>query len=362
MAEQSKKKSKMVYLLAILFQKTDEEHGLTREEIETELSKYGIEIGRKSFSDDYKELNILSQNLGLNFEIKIEKTNGRSEYRLKNRIFSTGELKILVDIVQAAKPITEKMSQDLIKKIELLGSERSRNELNRHVIVAGRSKTTNDKIFDNADIIYEAIRDHKKLKFKYFNWNIKKEKEYKKDIYMVSPAALVWNHDNYYLLAKDEIHAAALREELKDERKEVSKIELEKKISEESKRHYRVDKMERIELLDEDSTINEEEYRTSQFTQKITGMYEMYDGKRETIRLRGHKNRVGVLIDRFGKNFPIREDVNDPEYFVARIEVYYSAQLLNWLLAIDSIEILGPENVVEDVRKKIDKFSKLYKK
>ena len=244
------------------------------------------------------------------------------------------ELKLLVDAIQSSKFITEKKSQELIKKLGTLVSVHEAKQLKRQVYVAGRAKAINENIFYNVDAIHKAIEENKKVRFQYFQWNTKKEMELRKngDWYEVSPWALMWEDENYYLVAFDRV---------------AGKI-----------KHYRVDKMLKMSSMDSDREGREifEQSNVSEYTRKNFGMFA---GEEETVKLEVHNGLVGVILDRFGTDTMIIPA--DKEHFRVNVRVSVSNQFFGWIFGLgDGIKILGPENVKMKMKEEIEKIQKFY--
>lgn len=195
----SNQKLKILYLAKILLDNTDANHDITLQEIIDKLSANNVTAERKSLYDDIARLD--------EFGIKIKKTQyGKTyHYQVVKRDFELAELKLLVDSVAAAKFITEEKSNELIKKIEHLTSKHNATMLQRQVYVAGRVKSMNNGIMENVDAIHTAIAENSKISFQYFQWNVKKEAELKRDgkRYEVSPWGLSWDDEYYYLIGYD---------------------------------------------------------------------------------------------------------------------------------------------------------------
>ena len=214
-------KLKLLYIIKILSEKTDDEHGITTQNLIAELERFEIQAERKSIYNDIEQLRQFG------YDIVADKSKNIGGYYLASRQFELPELKLLVDAVQASKFITIKKSNELIKKIESLVSRYEAKQLQRQVYVSNRVKTENENIYYNVDYIHKAIQNNVKISFQYFEWNIDKEMRFRKDgkRYRINPWALIWRDENYYLVAFDEID---------------SKV-----------KHYRVDKMLDIEVLKE---------------------------------------------------------------------------------------------------------------
>lgn len=318
MAKGANQKLKLLYLMKILLEKTDETHSITMSEILSSLEAYGVSAERKSIYDDFEALRLYGM------DIIGEQRNKTYYYRVGQRDFELAELKLLVDAVQSSKFITAKKSSELIKKLENLGSKYEASQLQRQVYVSERIKTMNESIYYNVDIIHTAISSNVKIMFQYFQWNVDKKMELRKngEYYCISPWALSWDSENYYLIGYD-CEAQIIK-------------------------HYRVDKMLHIELTDAKREGKElfDKFDIAVYTKKMFGMY---DGEIETVKLECENRLAGVIIDRFGKNVNIIR--TDSDYFKVNIEVAVSQQFLAWVISIgDGLKIIGPENVVNMMR------------
>jgi len=336
MAKNPRQKQKLLYLQKILLEKTDENHGMTINELIEELEKYGITAERKSL---YSDLEIL-QTFGLDVCSHKSKT---VKYFIGARDFQISELKLLVDTVQSSKFITEKKSLELIEKLEKHASHYQAQQLRRQVYVANRVKTDNQTIYYNVDSIHQAINDDKAIEFYYNRWalnlgdvnKIHLERRKNGEKYNVSPFGLCWDDENYYLIAYD-----------KDSR-EI--------------RHYRVDKMEKINVLDEPRYGREvfEKFDIANYTKST---FSMFAGKSTDITLSVHKDLVGVIADRFGKRVFITDDKDTPENFIVKTNINLSQQFYGWLFALgDKVKITAPADAVNEYEKQLTAVSNLYK-
>ena len=199
MPKSEKQKLKLLYITQYLMEKTDENHIATTTELIDYLASNGITAERKSI---YTDIELL-----IDYGLDIVKVKGRpAGYQLVSRQFELAELKLLVDAVQASKFITSKKSRELIEKLETLCSKKEARQLHRQVVVTNRTKAVNENIYYNVDQIYSAIAGNVKIRFLYFEWNVKKEMQLRHDgaFYEVSPWLLTWDDDNYYLIAYDD--------------------------------------------------------------------------------------------------------------------------------------------------------------
>ncbi|MBU5474814.1 MAG: WYL domain-containing protein [Clostridiales bacterium] len=328
MAERTSQKLKLLYLMKILLQKTDETHGITMPEIISELNAYGISAERKGLYNDMECLRTYGM------EIAGYQEERAYYYKVVGRQFELAELKLLVDSVQSAKFITTKKSRELIEKITGLASKYEATQLNRQVYMAERIKTKNEGIYYNVDAIYNAIAENVKITFQYFQWNIKKQMELRHDgaLYQVSPWALSWDDDNYYLIAYDE--------------------------KEEKIKHFRVDKMLHIEMTEEkrEGRWVFKEFDIAVYARKMFGMF---DGEEEMVKILCHNSLAGVMIDRFGKDISLIPV--DEEHFSVTVRVAVSRQFLSWVMALgEGAKIIGPDIVVEQVKTEVERLVKQY--
>lgn len=323
MAKGMNQRLKLLYLLKIFEEKTDERHPLTLAEIGAELEGYGVKAERKSLYSDMEALRLYGADI-----IK-EQKGKQTFYYLGNRQFELAELKLLVDAVQSSRFITEKKSHELIGKLESLVSDRDAVLLQRQVFVADRVKTMNESIYYNVDHIHAAINGNEQIDFQYFQWNADKKMELKRsgEVYRVSPWALLWADENYYLIAYEK----------RDE-----KI-----------KHFRVDKMLNIEQNGKKREGKEyfEAFDLAAYQRKMFGMF---GGEEKKVKLRFKNELAGVVLDRFGKNTTFYPE--DEEHFHILVDVAISRQFLAWVLGLGSeAEILAPGEVVELMREELEK-------
>ena len=311
----AEEKLKILYLMQLLLEETDSAHPMNATQLcERMQSRYEYSFNRKTIYADIKRLQ--------EFGMKIAQTKGSSfGYYVEKRDFDLAELKLLVDAVQSSKFITKEKSEDLIRKLARLTGNENAKQLQRQVFIYNRIKADNDAIYSNVDAIHEAIQKNRQIGFKYCEWTVRKELVQKKSgaEYMVSPWALTWDDENYYLVAYD-----AAAEKIK---------------------HYRVDKMQEIRVTEEGRLGREnfKDFDLAAFARKTFGMY---GGEDRKITLEGENHLVGVVIDRFGTDVMIHP--HDQEHFHAGVTVTVSPQFFGWLAGIgNGIRISRPEDVRE---------------
>lgn len=330
MPKGSNQKLKLSYLTRIMLEKTDDEHGLTMQQVIDELAKYDIDAERKSIYDDFADM---TDKLGI--EIIKEKVGRETYYHVAGRDFEVAEVKLLIDAIQSSKFITEKKSNELIKKVKGLVSKYQAAQLQRQVYVQGRIKTMNESIYYNVDTLHAAIASNSRIKFQYCGWYPNKELVPLHDgkFFEVSPWALSWDDENYYLVAYDHY--------------------------EEKIKHYRVDKMVKISILDEKRGGKElfENFDMAVYSKMNFGMYH---GEIKKVHISFPDYMVGIFIDRFGKEIPIRS-VGDRRSETA-VSVAVSKQFFGWIASLGRwVKIEGPDDVVDQMREFAEKLLNTYK-
>ena len=328
MAKNEKQKLKLLYLYRILQEQTDEYHRLNAEQLISALDDYGITAERKSIYDDILTLQ--------EFGIDIVSQKGRNGgYYIASRTFELAELKLLVDAIQASRFITARKSNELIGKLSAMTSQSVAKTLQRQVYVAGRVKTRNEEVYYNIDQIHRAILQNKKIHFQYFEWKLdfsapeKVVKQYRHGgkRYSISPWALTWEDENYYMVGFDS---------------EANCI-----------KHYRVDKMEQIckTQMARDGKEHFEQVDIASYTRKFFGMFR---GEEKNVRLRCQNKFIGVIRDRFGTDLFFMPDTELPGYFRVTVPVVVSPQFFGWIAGLGgSVVILEPEEVCLQFQKQM---------
>ena len=312
MPKSPNQKLKLLVLLRYLMKSSDENHPLTVQDMIDELARHDIAAERKTIYDDIESL----RRFGVDIVQRRDRTTG---YYVAARDFELPELKLLVDSIQSSKFITQRKTLSLIKKIENLASVYDAQLLERQVYVRGRVKSMNESVYYNVDEISGAITRDRAIRFKYFEFTVSGQRRYRHGgaRYIVSPYALMWDDENYYLLAWDAT-AARLK-------------------------HYRVDKMTDIETLDQRRE-GKEAFRKldmSSYSQRVFGMF---GGEEQRVRLRFLNHLAGAVIDRFGKDTILSPDGD--EHFIISVDLVVSPQFFAWVFGFGAeAEILSPESV-----------------
>lgn len=330
MAKGTNQKLKLSYLCKIMQAKTDDEHSLTLSQIMDELERYGVTAERKSLYDDFA---VMTDKLGIEV---IKTPKGRETYyHVGERQFELAEVKLLIDAIQSSKFITENKSRTLISKIKSFVSDYQGKQLQRQVYINTRIKNMNESIYYNVDAIHTAIFNNKQIEFKYCEWTLDKKLIPKKagEKYIVSPWALTWANEYYYLVAYDSAAGKM--------------------------KHYRVDKMKEVSGKD-DLREGKEIFDKLDMGEYALENFSMFGGEIRRVHIEFPNNKVGIFIDRFGKDISIRE-AGEGRSMIA-VDLAVSSQFFGWIFALGpDVKVTGPEDVVQKMQQEAEEFLKNYR-
>ena len=313
-------KPKILYLLKILTERTDEAHPLTTNQLIAILQdEYGISAHRTTISKDIEVI----RNFGVDV-ITIHST--QCKYFIGDRRFELPELKLLIDAVQSSKFITKKKSDELINKIYSLTSESNKKKLKRNNYLACTVKPDNEQIYYIVDVINDAINKGKQIAFQYYDYTNFKDKILRHDgeVYIISPYHLVWNGDYYYLVGYSNKREAVIS--------------------------FRVDRIAMApDILDEDSFPKPDEFKIDEF---VKTAFSMYCGEILKVNLRCDNKLMKTMIDKFGED--VKTYVYDMDSFQMITEVHVSQTFFGWVFGFGGdVQILGPKAVKDEYRKMI---------
>ena len=327
MPKSSNQKLKLLYLMQMLLERSDENHPLTVQDMIDELSLHDISAERKSIYSDLEALRV--------FGLDIMQSKGKSTgYYIASRDFELPELKLLVDSVQSSKFITHKKTLSLIKKIEGLASVYDAQLLQRQVYVRNRVKSMNESVYYNVDEISGAISRDRIIRFNYFEFDVNKQRRYRHDgkVYEISPFALMWDDENYYMLGYDQ---------------EAEKL-----------KHYRVDKMTNIESAETERS-GKELFAGMDMSSYSKQVFGMFTGSEQTVKLRFENRLAGAVIDRFGKEVMLIPDGN--EHFTVSADIAVSPQFYAWVFGFGTaVEILAPDSARQELAQLAKSVSRIY--
>lgn len=315
-------KIKLVKILEILRQDSDEEHYIDTAEILNKLATAGIECDRRTLYNDIDVLN------DYGYEVLCAKQSGKANrYCVADRSFDVPELRILIDAIQAASFVTCTKSKQLIEKVAALGGSHRAELLKNNVLWLNTAKHTNEHIYYIVDVLDRAISQGKKISFFYFGYDSQGNKVYRKEKkrYIENPYALVFFNGNYYLVSYNEKHDTML--------------------------HYRVDRMDNVAVEEADQAMP---LWASDFdlTTHMNQVFGMYSGQEKTVTILVQNTLITAVMDKFGETVSFDEQGNG--WSKATVTVQVSPQFYSWCCAFpDTMKILAPQEVVDGMREHI---------
>lgn len=310
-------KLRLLYVMEILHRQSDADHPINVRIIQEQLEEKGIHTERKSILRDIAQLREFG------WDIAVERGRYGGVY-LAGRQFQLPELKLMADAVAASKFITEKKSQELVHKLEMLGSMYEARQLQRQVVVSDRAKAENETVYYVVDAIHSCIEHNHQMTFQYTEWTAAKTRSLRKEgaTYVVSPEFLLWDSEFYYLVAYDELAGQI--------------------------RHYRVDRIVNAVETEEarGGAAERAKIKKSDYANRRFGMFA---GKTVQVQLYCPSSMLGVMIDRFGVEIPVRKSGDG---WIVRVEVEVSPQFFGWITGLSGgVYIAGPKAVAEEYRR-----------
>ncbi|MBR1562174.1 MAG: WYL domain-containing protein [Ruminococcus sp.] len=323
----SRQKQKLLFMKQLFEHRTDEKHTLTGNRLIEILGENGIKAERKTIYDDIKTL------CDSGMDIETTKDGHSNAYYLADRLFQDEELYVLADAVASSKFLTLKKSKELIKKLQQLTSDYKAKDLRRLVYVENRTKTFNEQIYYAINKIQEGIFTQSQIRFKYFEYTVEKKKQLKHggEVYTVSPYALVWENENYYLVCFSEKHQNISR--------------------------FRVDRMTQVDMTELPARDLSDEEQAE--VTNLQSLYGMYGGELMELKIQFDNSLINVVMDRFGEKTICHK--NSENTFYINREVQIAPTFWGWLFQFgNKAKILEPAAAVEMAKAEIEKLSSNY--
>ena len=308
-------KSRILLLKEFLEANSDAQHTVDTQDIRKYLAKNGCPVTIQTLRTDIRTL------LDHGYQIEITERDGYpTRYGWIRREWAEPELQILVDAVSSAQFITREKSGALIRKLSGMAGPSAREELNPQILISERIKAPNEQILEIVETIRGAIREGRKISFRYFQYNTGKKRVLKRDVnlekrYTVSPYATIWNNDRYYLVCWSDTRQKVVT--------------------------FRIDRMEAPRILEKKLVPAPGDFNIRDYTEKIFGMYA---GTETEVILRCRHEIMDQVIDKFGEGVTVF-DVSK-EYFSIRVTVSASTTFYAWVFQfVGKMNIIGPEDV-----------------
>ena len=321
MAQDNCQKIKLLKLLELLRQETDEQHPLTTMDICNRLGAMGISCERRTLSKDVALLNEQG------YEVMWRWVGKEKGYYIEDRSFSIPELKILIDAIQASSFITEKKTADLIGKIANLGGSHRAELLQGNMVCFNTRKHSNESIYYNVSSLEDALQHQKKVLFRYFDLDERGQKVYRREghRYVVEPVALVFNEDNYYLVVYSSRH--------------------------DNTANYRVDRMDHVEVLSDAVSEKAISLRggVAEYTEQA---FKMYGGTPTDVVIEFDNQLIGAVYDKFGEDTQMMRSGENK--CIATVKMQISPTFWGWLFQFAGLmKVISPDNVIEEGKRRL---------
>lgn len=324
-------KMKTLFIYKYLEEHSDDENPVSTSELIAMLEEKGIKAERKSIYADVEALKQIGCDV-------ISVRSPKSGFIMASRKFELPEVRLLIDAVSSAGFITPYKTKALIEKLESLVSRNQAKAMKSQVYCESVSKCDNEEIYYIIDRLDEAIKAKRKVKFNYKRRNIDKEnqKNYTNKTFTVSPYALIWKDDHYYLVCNSGKYDNLL--------------------------NLRLDRMKKIELLDEPARpMNEVSEYTDYFdtADYSSKMFNMFSGNIDKVKLLCDLEIREEIMDRFGAKIPLK--ASDFDHFETEINAAVSDGLVSWIMQYGTkIRVLEPQYLADKVAEKAKAIAGIY--
>lgn len=317
MANNPQAKLKTLYVMRILQEETDADHGLSMRQLIDRLGEYGIEAERKGV---YRDIGILRE-FGLDIQ-----TYQRNpvEYAIERRDFSLSQLMLLVDAVESCKALTSRQSQALTRNLKLLASDGQRELLSRRIHVPDRIASKSESVFGHIDLLHDAMRRRRKVAFMYYKRGLDGERYATHEglRHEVTPVGITYADGFYYLTAWSE---------------EFDRMS-----------EFRIDRMDKLVILDDPATKNDQ-ITAHRFEGDPHMRFGRFMGEPVTATLQVTEDGVDIVMDRFGDAAQMLG--NDGQTAQAVVKVRKSVQFFGWVAGMNgTVRIAGPASLKEEYR------------
>lgn len=309
------KRIRLLKLWEMLCRETDEDHPMGTETLRKRLDEIGMPCDRRTLYDDIRVLNEFG------YEVMCNRSTS-NEYYVADRAFDIPELRILMDAVQAAGFITPQKTKQFVGKIAQLAGDKKAEVLKSNTVEFHTPKSDNERIYYSVDSIGRAIEEKKQISFLYFDYDIHHKKVYRKGKgrYIVNPLSTVFSGDNYYLLSTDSMHEGIV--------------------------HYRVDRMDDVQITDE--PVPEKEYSLDLSKHK-KALFGMFNGDDERVTFCADKSLIDHIFDKFGAGVALSYTDENNVTFSAAVKV--STPFLGWCCSFGTaLKVVQPESMAKRVK------------
>lgn len=312
------KAERLVKLRDYLYDNASPTHAVTVKDILTHFANKGIEIEIKTV---YSDLHTLRDFFGLDIEY-----NGRQRgYFLMNPPFSSYELRLIVNSIQAAQFITQEEADKLTTKMRRYADRYTRKLLDRKTFVVDRVRTINNDLMQKLDTVYEAIAQDKQISYQY-EGNIRNSKNCIKidgsSVITASPAGVIWTGASYLIFAirkrNDKTHRYVLQ----------------------------LEKMKHLKILEEKREGISEAHDVYTSFQKA---FDEREDKQWETKLKVKGAFTSEIAEKFGHEATITP--LNSQYFIVTLNTYPTPELYMWTRKFNPpIKIIEPSDAEDELR------------
>ncbi len=305
----------------IMERSSDAKHPISLAEIQNQLSDYDFSADRRTL---YKVFRFLNDS---GCEIVKYRDGKYFKYYFKH-VFEPEEILILLEGIESSSALSKKQTKTLQNKLEMLMSIPQIQELPE--IGSSSSKPSNNDVLKNIALLMGAIKEKKVVKFKYYDWGVNQQKQYRRNgsYYELTPYAFTTNDGKFYCIFYSEKH---------------QDFSL-----------YRLDKIDHLRITDQIT-------KTVQFKLEdyIRKTFDMYSGDAQTITGEFANAIYPQMFDQFGKNIIIRQQKENT--FIASIRTAITPTLRSWIILFqDQITITSPQSLIDELKETAQKILKQY--
>ena len=361
------KKFLILNILSILYRHTDEQHRLSQKEISDKLlSEYDMKVDRKSIIRNLLDLEIFLNGTGyeLGYDVTIRNVPVKSEdgksyvcdpktgernlekqEKLSGfyliRPFEDSELRLLIDAIMFSMNISDNHRKDLAEKICSLSNKRFKSRV-KYISCVNGKRDCNQQIFENIELIDDAITRAKKISFNYMEYgtdkklHLKKDKEGKIRTYIISPYQMAAKDGKYYLICNY------------DKYNDIS--------------NYRIDRIKNIEILDDKIKPFKELKNTSDkcldLNEYMREHIYMYSSDSEMVTFRIVKPMISDVIDIFGAEVRFIDETDTHVSVVANVNAQSMIQFAKNYAP--DVEVLKPESLRMAIKEELNKALDIY--
>lgn len=321
------KRLALLRILQILLKHSDYDHPLTQEDIIKYLdSEYGIQVERKAVGKNIADLK------DAGFEI----CSRRAGSYIDSREFEDSELRLLIDGVLQSKHITARHSKDLIEKLCGLSNKYFRSHVKNVYSINDWSKTDNQTLFYNIDVVDEAILTGKQVQYDYNKYGVDANL-HKSSFQRISPYQLILHNQRYYLMGYSDYWG--------------------------NMAFHRLDRITNMRIYDKPATpiTSVKGYETGiDFKQIASTMPYMYTDTPQRIEFLADEYIVDQIVDWFGRDIKMSPipDMNGK----VKVELWASPLAMeHWALQyLNHVEVKKPESLRKRIKESLEEAMKKY--